>query len=202
MSDRDRIDYLYQLSRTLCSRQIYKYDPTMINVFGWDLIVQKMWSRRHTMEDRALLVMLLTGCRVSEVNTIKVLRIKDEVVITIDCKKQHKQRVMHIGADSVLTTLLPITPAYAIMEPSQKQLSRYLHRNYPELLPDKDFKGHKACHVLRYMYIAILSECFDLYFKDIQSIMQWSEDDIVETYLGFLRYIRATREKRGLTVTQ
>ena len=202
MSDRDRIDLLYQISRTLLSRQIRAYNPNLINIFGWDLAVLKMWSRRHIMEDRALLVMLLTGCRVSEVSTIKMLKIKDEIVIIIKCKKQHKDRVMHIGAESILTGLIPITLANATMEVSQKQLSRYLHKHYPDILPGKDFNGHKACHVLRYMYIAILAECFDLSYSEIRSIMCWSEDEMVETYLEYLKYMRASCIKTDLTKNQ
>lgn len=202
MPDRYNINLLYQISRTLCSRQIHQYESTLIDVFGWDVIFRKMWSRRHTMEDRALLVMLLTGCRVSEVDTIKVKHIKDETVIIIDCQKQHRSRVMHIGSDSVLTALLPITPAYAVMETSQKQLSRYMHRNYQELIPDASFRGHKACHVMRYMYIAILSECFDLSHHMIQGIMQWSEEELVDTYLEYLKYMMSSGIKRGLTLEQ
>ena len=198
MSTQAMINLTEQIKATLGQCPVKRSDPTLITNMGWDRIAQKMWERRHTVEDRALLVMLLTGCRVSELNSMKVLNIRGSMLINIECKKQHTIRLLHVTQDSILLGLLPITPEFMVSEVTQKQISRYIKRHYPEIIPGEDFSGHKACHVLRYMYIAILAECIGLDSETITMMMRWSSEELVEQYLKYLLYITEVLNKKNL----
>ena len=198
MSTPAMINLTEQIKATLGQYPVKRSDPTLIINIGWDRIAQKMWERRHTVEDRALLVMLLTGCRVSELNSVKILNIRGSLIVNIDCKKQHVCRLLHVTQNSVLPELLPITPGFMVSEVTQKQISRYIKRNYQEIIPGEDFTGHKACHVMRYMYIAILAECIGMDYETITKIMHWSDEELVEQYLKYLLYITATLSKKNL----
>lgn len=189
-------DFLEQLSLIL--PQSYKKYSN--NNIMWECGVCYAYTsalmHSHQLDNKVILIMMLTGCRISEVNNIKVERYGKGKHIQIYCDKQKLVRHIITPENHILNELLPLVHHGAHVIVDEKEITRSIQKNYKELLPSPAFKGHRGCHIMRYIHVAGLYYGLSVNEMDIMHWLGWSDPKLVNTYL---EYINERIEYKGLT---
>jgi hypothetical protein len=127
--------------------------------------------------------LLLTGCRISELTTIKSMWINDNVIITLYCAKQHLTRKISINkgfSDIVLNDFF----GRGYVTQNEKEFNRRFKKIYPELQKVAKIKRiNEGSHLCRHIHCCTAFYGCGALQEEITRQFMWANDKMIDEYL-------------------
>jgi len=150
-------------------------------------MVQKGWSyRSQPLLFNTVVSILVTGCRISEVPSIQLFYVGDDVRVQLYATKQKKYRDIYIDRSSYSLLLNSFFDGgHRCL--SEKEFNRRFKVVYPALVRIGREKNIKAgSHILRHLHVLTAYHILGVLKSDLMAMFGWSDEKILLDYLSLV----------------
>lgn len=127
-------------------------------------------------------IMLLTGCRHSEIGKMRVLLSGKNTKIFIECPKQYFTRQLDVSRDMGIGLLCLIEYVIAAGIASRGEIANYVAREHCELRNLLGSRHNNAAHAFRHLHVSVAVKLSEASEKAVCNGFGWSSFDLVNRY--------------------
>lgn len=130
----------------------------------------------------AAYIMLLTGCRHSEITQIKVVLNGDNTKVFIYCPKQYMTRSLTVSRDMGIGLIALCEFVHSCGVASRGEIAQYVMRNHSTLHRKLGTRHNNGAHAFRHLHVSVVGKLLVVDWNKICSGFGWSKFDLVGTY--------------------